>query len=156
MEDLHPEFKKLYEDGNDLKAKILKHLLEWPTEQKESRAPDGDVVHYSQDIELPKTSGQHKKKVQELVDETRKWFNIIKAEVLPLVVFDTQYLYYILRKVEAAISKRQYVRPYPSTGSQTVHVSSNLPSFFRSSGKADIDIRTSLKLDFSLLNRTRQ
>lgn len=102
MADVHPEFKKLYEDGDDLKAKILKHLGSWPTVREEERR-GGQVTARLVAVGLEKTDNLHKKMVQELVDEAQRWFNIINLEVIPLVLFETVYVYHISLSVMTAI-----------------------------------------------------
>lgn len=50
-----------------------------------------------------------------LITDVRRWFNILKAQVLPHLLHDQQTLYYLLRQVEAGIKKMQYKRPYPES-----------------------------------------
>ncbi|GJQ44415.1 MAG: hypothetical protein DWB56_07520 [Candidatus Jettenia sp.] len=55
----------------------------------------------------------------------------------PYVLYNRDFLYYLMRQVMAAIKKHKYKRPYPESGSRTVRVIDH-PFLFGDS-KVDID-----------------
>ena len=107
---LPQNIKDLYDVGCKLKARILKFLESWPLDDKNDA------------IDWDKTNDTHKGTANELIDDTRRWFNTLKIEVMPYIVYEPEYLYYTLRKVEAAIKKHSYKRPYPESGPKTITV----------------------------------
>jgi hypothetical protein len=69
---------------------------------------------------------------------------------MPYLVYEKSFPYYTLREVEAAIKKMYYVRPYPTTGPQTVNVvQRDRPSLFGFGGLSDnrADIEEDTLLD---------
>ncbi len=107
---LPENIQQLYEDGQKLKENILIFLDAWPKDEK------------SFAITFEKTDVSHQDAVSKLIIETRRWFNKLNLEVLPHIVYDRQFIYFTLRKVEAAIKKCQYIRPYVPSGPQTIEV----------------------------------
>jgi nucleoside 2-deoxyribosyltransferase len=100
-----PELAPLYEEGEKLRVEILAFLQRWPRDERnhEKRFEELDEPHHAE--------------ADELIERTRMWFNIIKLQVLPYLVYDSSFLYYTLRAVEASIKNRYYVRPRASSGS---------------------------------------
>src|ERR1044072_1656174 len=135
---LPQHIQALYEDGRRLKERILEVLEKWPVDSKGK----GD--------DFEKTASEHKAVIREVIVDIRRWFNTLNIEVLPLVVYDKQYLYYTLRQVEASAKKMTYIRPYPTSGPQTVEVvQRDRPFVFpasRRSNKADIEDDASLEV----------
>ncbi|MFN2454067.1 MAG: hypothetical protein ABR577_07580 [Pyrinomonadaceae bacterium] len=135
---LPQNIQELYDEGYKLKEKILAFLNAWPLDEQ------------SNAVFISETDGNHQKAVNDLILDARRWFNTLNIEVLPYTVYDRQFLYYILRQVEAAIKKHRYVRPYPTSGSQTVQlVDSRSPTIgyagWGRSGIADVEKDASLK-----------
>lgn len=134
---LPQNIKDLYDVGCKLKARILKFLESWPLDDKNDA------------IDWDKTNDTHKGTANELIDDTRRWFNTLKIEVMPYIVYEPEYLYYTLRKVEAAIKKHSYKRPYPESGPKTITVVDRKDPLSRilgfSSVKADVDYETDLE-----------
>jgi hypothetical protein len=125
----------LHSEGIRLRDRILGFLNDWPLTEK------------SWAIDFKSTESRHQEVGNELTIETRRWFNSIHVEILPYLVHEQQFLYYTLRQVEAGIKKRTYVRPYPTTGPQTIQVvdQHDPVNYFSSrSGRADIEIDAKL------------
>jgi hypothetical protein len=108
--ELPPIVQGIYDEGLKLKERVLKFLDGWPLDEK------------SIPIRISKTTIEHRQAVEGLITDVRRWFNSINVDVLPFIVYDRQFLYYTLRQLEAAIKKQTYVRPYPTSGTQTVRV----------------------------------
>jgi hypothetical protein len=100
--------KDLIEAGEKLKERILLFLSNWP------RTPKGAEVGWKE------TDSQHKEAAHELIIEARKWFNILKLEIAPMILYDPSSLYYALRHVEAGIRMRRYTPPRSGMGVQIV------------------------------------
>jgi len=136
---LPQNIQEFHSEGNRLKGRILRFLDEWP------------LGSDSQPIYFPQASDEHKNAANGLIGETRAWFNALNSEVLPYLIYDKAFLYYTFREVEAAIKKMLYVRPYPTSGPQTVTVVHwERPSLFGFSGfhdnRADIEEDTDLDI----------
>ena len=105
MKKIAPEFGSLYEEGEELRVEILAFLKRWPRDERnhEKRFEELDESYHAE--------------IDELIERTRMWFSTIKLQVLPYLVYDSSFLYYTLRSVEASIKNRYYVRPRASSGS---------------------------------------
>lgn len=136
LNNLPPNIQQLHGEGVGLKIRVLAFLDRWP------------LANDAEPIDLKSTEASHKEAVNELIIETRTWFNALNAEVSPYLLHDKQFLYYTLREVEASIKKMKYVRPYPTQGTQTVTVVEQDRGFWGFSGvrdnRADIDEDTNL------------
>ena len=78
-EDLPEEFKSLYEDGEALQQRIKDHLAQAPKQQ------DGAYP------EIEKCDRSVRDRAEELIKETERWVNSIKAFVLPHVLTITEH-----------------------------------------------------------------
>lgn len=105
MKKTSPELGSLYEEGEKLSIEILSFLKRWPLDER-------DHEKKFEELDEP-----HRAEADELIERTRMWFNTIKLQVLPYLVYDSSFLYYTLRAVEASIKNRYYVRPRASSGS---------------------------------------
>jgi hypothetical protein len=137
---MKPSLKKLYEQGLELRSRIDGHLGSWPVDEK------------GQGIEFDVLSTELREAALGLIIDTSRWINNLKDQVLPFIVYDQQYLYYLLRQVEAAIRKHHYKRPYPETMPATISVNSGFSLPFSGFGdrRTDIEIYSDLanaKLD---------
>ena len=121
-----PELASLYEDGERLRAEIVAFLERWPR----------DANNHEKSFE--KTDERHHIEVDELTERTRRWFNILKLQVLPYLVYDAKFLYYTLRTVEASIKNCHYVRPRVSSGQAGVKIIRDRPPL-RLGGLGDSD-----------------
>lgn len=88
---LPPNLQKLYDDGQELFEKIQRFLKDRPLD-KSSKFTAED----KSDI---RTEGT----INELLVETRQWFNTLAMEVLPYTVYDKKYLVDTLFGVEQVI-----------------------------------------------------
>jgi hypothetical protein len=106
---IDPELAALYDDGERLRVEILEFLEHWPRDSS------------NLEKEFEEIDERHRIEADELIERTRRWFNTIKLQVLPYLIYDSSFLYYTLRTVEASIKKRYYVRPRPPS-SQSVRI----------------------------------
>ncbi len=107
---IDPDLAFLYDEGERLRVEILAFLGRWPH----------NALNHEKEFE--EADEQHRVEADELIERIRRWFNTIKLQVLPYLVYDTTFLYYTLRTVEASIKKRHYVRPRASSGQTSVRI----------------------------------
>ncbi len=119
--------------GKNLREQILNFLESWPINKKNEK------VYWAT------TSPDHKKAVNDLTIETQQWFNLVNLKIRPYTLCPEENLYYMSRRVEAAIKKHKYKRPYPEIGQKTV-VERDARSAWLFSGdrRADIDIEVTI------------
>lgn len=131
--DLSENISDLYDKGYKLKEKILNFLEKWPVNEK------------NEEIFWENTDNDHKEAVNNLIIETRQWFNSVKVLIVPYTLYPEQHLYYILRQVEAAIKKHEYKRPYPESGPRMMVQTDMKYAWLHGIGsKTDIDVEVTL------------
>lgn len=111
FDKLPQHVQELYNEGCNLKDRILVFLDEWPEGIKSGY---GDSLKY--------VSESHKEAINELIIELRQWFNTLYAEIIPQTVFSKEEVSELLHKVELA-TKRQVVISF-SDGPETSNTSS--------------------------------
>lgn len=111
--NLPENIQHLHERGCLLKEKILNFLNKWPVNEK------------NEEIYWENIDQIHKNVVSDLTNATQIWFNSLNMKVLPYVLYNREFLYYIMRQVIAAIKKQKYERPYPESGPKTVRMVDN-------------------------------
>ena len=88
---LPPNLQKLYDDGQELFEKIQKFLKERPLDKSSNFTAEDKEDTQTEDT------------INELLMETRQWFNTLAIEVLPYTVYDKKYLVDTLYGVEKVI-----------------------------------------------------
>jgi hypothetical protein len=126
-------YNNLIEAGEKLKERILLFLSNWP------RTPKGPEMDWKE------TDSQHKEEAHKLIIETRRWFNILKLQIAPMILYDPSSLYCALRHVEAGIRMRQYIPPRSGFGVQIV----GAPITSLSAPYAQGDVESATTLDFA-------
>ncbi|TNJ39117.1 hypothetical protein FGF66_05985 [Chlorobaculum thiosulfatiphilum] len=133
--ELKPYLRALHDQGISLKAEIEAFLDSWPVNE-DNRADQFDDLPTEKRIE-----------VDSLITSIRKWFNLLKSQILPHLLYDQTYLYYLLRRVEACIKKMSYKRPYPESMPSMITIrASEMQGLFSSDNrKSDIEVYSSLE-----------
>lgn len=134
--ELKPYLRVLHEQGIALKTDIQAFLDSWPIKEDNSEEEFED---------LP---SEKRKKGEFLITNVRKWFNLLKSQILPHLLYDQTYLYYLLRRVEASITKMSYIRPYPESIPSTITLiqSDTLwPEYNQYNRKRDIEVFSTLE-----------
>ncbi len=106
---LKPYLRTLYDQGVSLRSSIGTFLSSWPTGS-------------DRDLEFDEAPDDFRRDGNALITDVRKWFNLLKAQVLAHLLYDQQYVYYLLRQAEAAIKKNKYRRPYPESMPSTIGI----------------------------------
>lgn len=133
--NLSEKIQYLYDEGYKLKERIVNFLERWPVNEK------NEVIYWENIDQI------HKNAVSDLTNATQIWFNSLNMKVLPYVLYDREYLYYVMRQVIAAIKKHKYKRPYPESGPKTVRMVDNSARawlFGVGDNRADIEYETAL------------
>ena len=133
--NLPENIQHLYDEGYKLKERIVNFLERWPVNEK------NEVIDWTN------TNQNHKNAVSDLTNATQIWFNSLNTKVLPHVLYNLEFLYYVMRQVIAAIKKHKYKRPYPESGPKTVRMVDNSARAWLSGlgdNRADIDYETTL------------
>ena len=134
--NLPENIQHLYDEGYKLKDRIINFLERWPVNEK------NEAIYWTN------TNENHKNAVSDLTNDTQIWFNSLKINVLPYVLYNREYLCYTMRQVIAAIKKHKYKRPYPESGPKTVRMIDNSARAWLSGvgdNRADIDYETTLE-----------
>lgn len=97
MNTMEFPFQDLIQEGYRIKNEILDIHKSWPLNQDE-RYP----------IPFNKTDESFQLMIENRVLEIRKWFNKIMINVLPLTLFDKNYLYKLANQTEASVRLQQY------------------------------------------------
>ena len=121
----------LSQQGTSLRGEVEKFLIAWPKGEENS------------ELEFEDLSDDLSEKADALITDVRRWFNLLKAQILPHLLYDQQTLYYLLRSVEAGIKKKRYKRPYPeSMPSELTFRESKFgrPLVFSENRKSDIEV----------------
>src|SRR3989338_1862316 len=111
--NLPENIQHLYDEGYKLKDRIINFFERWPVNEK------NEAIYWTN------TNENHKNAVSDLTNDTQIWFNSLKINVLPYVLYNREYLCYTMRQVAAAIKKHKYKRPYPESGPKTVRMVDN-------------------------------
>jgi hypothetical protein len=122
--ELPPRAQELFEHGLRLKNEILEFLSSWPSEK-------------GLPLDLEGCPDSHKSKVEELFIHIGRWFNTIGNEILPATLNDPQSVYYTMRRVQAAVKKKQYERPKPTRIPKTISLRETKQVGFFGGGLAD-------------------
>lgn len=131
--NLPENIQHLYDAGYKLKERIVNFLNKWPVNEK------NEVIYWENIDQI------HKNAVFDLTNATQIWFNSLNINVLPYVLYNREFLYYVMRQVVAAIKKHYYKRPYPESGPRTVSMVDTRPFLFGvGNRRADIDYETTL------------
>ena len=134
-QNLPPDIQHLYDEGYKLKERIVNFLERWPVNEK------NEAIYWENIDQI------HKNAVSDLTNATQIWFNSLNTKVLPHVLYNPEFLYYVMRQVIAAIKKHKYKRPYPESGPKTVRMVDNSARAWLSGvgdNRADIDYETTL------------
>lgn len=126
----------LYAQGIALRDEIEQFLAAWPRDDKDSG------------VEFDAISDDIYDKANTLITDVRRWFNLLKAQVLPHLLYDQQTLYYLLRRVEAGIKKKRYKRPYPESMPSTITLRDSTAHSifgFSENRKSDIEVYSTLE-----------
>lgn len=133
--NLPENIQHLYDEGYKLKERIVNFLERWPVNEK------NEAIYWENIDQI------HKNAVSDLTNATQIWFNSLNTKVLPYVLYNREFLYYVMRQVIAAIKKHKYKRPYPESGPKTVRMVDNSARAWLSGvrdNRADIDYETIL------------
>jgi hypothetical protein len=131
-----PYLQALASQGRVLRENIERFFQSWPKGQDDSEAEFDDLPDDTREA------------ASDLITDVRRWFNLLKAQVLPYLLYDQQTLYYLLRRVEAGIKKKRYKRPYPESMPSTISIrDSEFHSLFAGldERKSDIEVWCPLK-----------
>ncbi|OHC05961.1 MAG: hypothetical protein A3J92_05525 [Planctomycetes bacterium RIFOXYC2_FULL_41_27] len=134
-QNLPPDIQHLYDEGYKLKERIVNFLERWPVNEK------NEAIYWENIDQI------HKNAVSDLTNATQIWFHSLNTKVLPHVLYNPEFLYYVMRQVIAAIKKHKYKRPYPESGPKTVRMVDNSARAWLSGvgdNRADIDYETTL------------
>ena len=134
-QNLPPDIQHLYDEGYKLKERIVNFLERWPVNEK------NEAIYWENIDQI------HKNAVSDLTNATQIWFNSLNTKVLPYVLYNREFLSYVMRQVIAAIKKHKYKRPYPESGPKTVRMVDNSARAWLSGvgdNRADIDYETTL------------
>jgi DNA-binding transcriptional MerR regulator len=134
--ELKPYLRVLHDQGISLKAEIEAFLDSWPIKEDNREGKFEDL------------STEKRTEVDALITSIRKWFNLLKSQILPHLLYDQTYLYYLLRRVEACIKKMSYKRPYPESMPSTIILQESKIRGLMASlddRKSDIEVYSSLK-----------
>lgn len=133
--NLPENIQHLYDEGYKLKERIVNFLERWPVNEK------NEAIYWENIDQI------HKNAVSDLTNATQIWFNSLNTKVLPYVLYNREFLSYVMRQVIAAIKKHKYKRPYPESGPKTVRMVDNSARAWLSGvgdNRADIDYETTL------------
>lgn len=99
--DSGEELQKLIETGLEIKNEISKLHENWPI----------SFEHPNQNIRYHQTEQSFKAVVDKVLMKIRRWYNQIMIDVLPLTLYDKDYLYKLFKKTEsAAYMQSFYIR----------------------------------------------
>jgi len=77
---LPENIQRLYDEGYDLRTRVLNFLKKWPTNKEGQR------------IAWHKSDNKHQEIVDKLTIETRRWVNAVLVEALPYILVNRDLL----------------------------------------------------------------
>ena len=95
---LPANIQHLYEEGDDLRKRILSFIMKWPTNREGQR------------ISWKRTDKEHQALIYELTVETKRWFNSVLVEALPYILVSRDLLELTAKRVEATLKDTLYLK----------------------------------------------